>query len=117
MTGTQGIAPDGTRILLCGLSWKQIINETGEGVTMKDAAERLGVAYDHFRRKMHRLNMAHWWPRTQHGRARRLTKREAARLAAEGCSMKGAAKVTGLSYMRFQHLAKEYGLHNSFHPN
>jgi AraC-like DNA-binding protein len=117
MDGTQGIAPDGTRILLCGLSYRQVVSATGEGVTMKDAAERLGVAYDHFRRKMHHLGLSHWWPRTQHGRARRITKGEAAKLAEEGYSLKGAAKVAGLSYSRFQHLAKEYGLHNSFHPN
>jgi transposase len=114
MNPNDGIAPDGTRLILCGLSWKQIINETGEGVTMKDAAERLGVAYDHFRRKMHRLGLAHWWPRTQHGRARRLSAGDMRRLAEEGHTKQSAAKLSGLSYSRFQHLAKEYGLHDSF---
>jgi AraC-like DNA-binding protein len=117
MTSNDGIAPDGTRYLMRGVSYLQMVNVAAEGVTMKEAAQRLKVSEYHFGRTMRRLSLTHWFPRTQHGKARKVTLGEAVKLAAEGHSLKGAAKVAGLSYSRFQHLAKEYGLHNSFHPN
>lgn len=117
MTGNEGISPDGTREILCGLSYRQVVSVAGDGVTMKDAARLLGVAEDHFRRKMHRLGLVHWFPRTQHGRTRRVTAKGMQRLVDDGYALQTAAKLTGLSYSRFQHLAKEYGLQDSFYTD
>jgi transposase-like protein len=113
MTGNDGIAPDGTRILLCGLSYRQIVSVAGDGVGFMEAARKLGVEEAHFRKTMHRLGLSHWFKRS-YARSKCLSADDIRKLAAEGYNRKDAAFIAGVNYSYFKRLVREYGLQDCF---
>lgn len=108
-----GIAPDGTRILLCGLSYRDVISVAGEGVSLREAAAKLGVNEGHFSKTMHRIGAAHWFQRS-YSRSKCLSADDIRQLAKEGYNRRDAAFIAGVSYAYFKELVREYGLSDCF---
>lgn len=113
--GMDGIAPDGTRILLCGLSYRQITSCAG--MNQLQAAEKLGVSIAHFRRVIHKLGMSHWMEDTHRPRPLCLSADDISQLAAEGYTQKDAAHIAGVSYNYFKALVGRYKLNHLFPRN
>jgi hypothetical protein len=116
MTGTQGIAPDGTRILLCGLSYRQVVSVAGEGVSQKEAATRLGVAYAHFNQVIKRHGMSHWFEKPKQSFTNCISKEDILQTAVEGYTMKDAAFILGICDRHMKRLVAQWEL-NKYFPN
>lgn len=110
MAWNDGLASDGSRILLCGLSYLQIISCAG--MTQQHAAERLGVDYGNFNRVINRHHMAHWFPPTRIVAAIDPTQVE--RMARQGLSRQTAAKRLDIPFPTFYRKLRRQGLNNLF---
>ena len=109
MTGTQGIAPDGTRLILCGISYKQVISCAG--MSQKEAAKRLGVNYSHFNQVVKRYHLGHWFDSTRH---RCITRDDIIKAAESGRCQIDTAEDLGISGPYLSQLLSLWGLRHLF---
>lgn len=114
MTGNEGIAPDGTRLILCNLSYRDVISCAG--MSQKEAAKRLGVAYAHFNQVIKRHGMSHWFEKPKQVYTNCVSKEDILQTAAEGYTMKDAAFLLGICDRHMKRLVAKWEL-NSYFPN
>lgn len=108
----EGIAPDGTRLILCGLSYKDVIS--CGGMSQKDAAKKLGVNYKHFNQVVKRHGLSHWFPKPKQIFTPTVSKEDIEQTAAEGYTQKDAAFLLGLCDRRLKVLIARWNLNSQF---
>lgn len=109
MTGNEGIAPDGTRLILCGLSYRDVL--TCAGMNQKQAAKRLGVNYLHFNQVIRRMGMGHYF---DGGRSLCISREDVIKAAAAGRCQIDTAEDLGISGPYLSQLVAKWGLRHLF---
>ena len=96
---------------LCGITYADCVSVAG--VNQREAARKLGIAEDHFRRVINMLGMGHWYPDVR-PRPRCVSKEDVIQVASEKFTRRDAAHILGISYGYLRDLIQEWDLGGHF---
>ena len=109
VTWSDGLAPDGSRVLLCGLSYSDIISCAG--MNQKQAARRLGVNYCHFNERVKVMGLSHWF---DGGKPLCVSREDVIKAASAGRCQIDTAEDLGISGPYLSQLIAKWGLRDLF---
>lgn len=95
----------------CGITYADCVSVAG--VNKRQAAKKLGISEDHFRRVIKRLGASHWFPDVR-PRPRCVTKEDIIQVASERYTRQDAAYILGISYGYLRDLIYEWDLGKYF---